>query len=313
MTSVAAAVTTYNRLATLKRCIAAIRAQERAPDEIIVVDDLSTDGTRAWLDAQDGVTAIHQPENGGCANSFHTALKAAYERGHDFVWAMDDDVFAEPDALSAVLDAYRDLSARGVRVGALTAYQAQWDDGGGVWLPFRLPTSLGRALKYRYLSPELRVERGQGGPQEIDLYTFVGTLFAREAMAEVGFPRPEFYYYGEDTDYALRLAAAGFKAFMVPRSVVEHKGGGFRAPPLLPPGANWRYYYMYRNQLTLVRMYRDRIGTAKALACAVRILLGVGRRLYMESRRANFGACKMALLGVGDALLGRMGKRVAPG
>jgi hypothetical protein len=41
--------------------------------------------------------------------------------------------------------------------------------------------------------------------------------------------------------------------------------------------------------------------------------MGVGNRLWMESRRGNFGACRMALLGVADAMVGRMGKRIAPG
>ena len=74
-------------------------------------------------------------------------------------------------------------------------------------------------------------------------------------MAEVGFPNQDFFYYGEDTDYALRLAEHGFKSYIVPRCVVEHAGGGFMSPALLPVSANWRYYYMYRNQLALVRLY----------------------------------------------------------
>ena len=311
--TVAAAVTTYNRLESLKRGIAAIRAQTRRPDEIIVVNDVSSDGTREWLDAQPDVVAIHQPENGGCAASFHTVLKAAYERGHAFAWTMDDDVYPEPNALQVILDAYEDLSRKGVRIGGLTAYQAQWDEGGMIWLPFRLPTSLARALRYRYLSPEVGVERGRGEPKEIDLYAFIGTLFPREAMAEVGFPSKDFYYYGEDADYALRLAGRGFKSFIVPTSVVEHAGGGFKAPALLPVTAIWRYYYMYRNQLALVRLYRDRIGSLRALACGARIMMGVGKRLIMEARRGNFGACRFTLLGVGDGLIGRMGKRVVPG
>ena len=40
--------------------------------------------------------------------------------------------------------------------------------------------------------------------------------------------------------------------------------------------------------------------------------MGLGKRLMMESRRGNFGACKLALRGATDAFLGRMGKRVAP-
>jgi hypothetical protein len=33
----------------------------------------------------------------------------------------------------------------------------------------------------------------------------------------------------------------------------------------------------------------------------------------MESRRGNFGACRLALRGAADAFLGRMGKQLAPG
>ena len=79
-------------------------------------------------------------------------------------------------------------------------------------------------------------------------------------MAACGFPNQDFFYYGEDTDYAFRLAEQGFKSYIVPKCVVEHAGGGFMAPALLPVSANWRYYYMYRNQLTLVRMYGGRLG-----------------------------------------------------
>jgi rhamnopyranosyl-N-acetylglucosaminyl-diphospho-decaprenol beta-1,3/1,4-galactofuranosyltransferase len=311
--TVAAAVTTFNRLDSLKRCIHAIRAQEHPVDEIVVVNDQSTDGTREWLDGQADLVAIHQPGNFGCACSFHTVLKTVYERGHDFAWAMDDDVFPQPDSLGILLDSAARLKQQGVRLGGLTAYQAHWDQGGTTWLPFRMPSTVARALRYRYLSPDVGIVRGRGEPQEIDHYTFVSTLFTREAMAACGFPNQDFYYYGEDTDYALRLAEQGFKSYVVPRCVVEHAGGGFSAPVLLPVSANWRYYYMYRNQLTLVRMYGDRLGPVKRLACQARIMMGLGKRLLLESRRGNFGACRLALRGATDGLIGRMGKRVAPG
>jgi hypothetical protein len=49
------------------------------------------------------------------------------------------------------------------------------------------------------------------------------------------------------------------------------------------------------------------------VACQARILMGLSKRLLMESRRGNFGACRLAVRGAADAFLGRMGKRVAPG
>lgn len=311
--TVAAAVTTYNRLASLERCIETIRAQDRRPDEIIVVDDHSTDGTGEWLARQGDILVVHQPDNFGPASSFHAVLKTAYQRGHDYAWTMDDDVYAMPDALGILLETAEELKRGGVHLGGLTAYQTHWDDGGIAWLPFCLPSSIGRALRYRYLSPEVGVERGKGRPQEIDLCAFTSTLFTREATEAAGFPDPDFFYYGEDADYALRLAALGFKSYIVPRCIVEHAGAGFKAPAVLPPSSNWRYYYMYRNQLVLVRRYRARLGPARQWACQARILLGAGKRLLTEARRGNFGACRLALRGVGDGLLGRMGKRVAPG
>jgi rhamnopyranosyl-N-acetylglucosaminyl-diphospho-decaprenol beta-1,3/1,4-galactofuranosyltransferase len=311
--TVAAAVTTFNRLESLKRCIAAIRAQERPVDEIIVVNDQSTDGTKAWLDGQPDLVAIHQPGNFGCACSFRTVLEAAYQRGHAFAWAMDDDVFPEPSSLRILLETAAELQEKGIKVGGLTAYQAQWGEGAMTWLPWRLPSTLARAFRYRYLSPEVGIERGRGEPKEIDLYPFISTLFRREAMAACGFPNQDFFYYGEDADYAFRLAEQGFKSYIVPKCVVEHAGGGFMAPALLPVSANWRYYYMYRNQLTLVRMYGGRLGFLKRLACQIRILMGLCNRLQMETRRGNFGACRLALRGAADAFLGRMGKRVVPG
>lgn len=311
--TVAAAVTTYNRLGSLKRCIEAIRAQDRPPDEIIVVNDCSTDATRDWLDRQPDIVVLHQPVNRGASASFHAVLKAACERGHDFAWTMDDDVFPAPDALRILLETAEELAGQGIRIGGLTAFQAEWDNGETTWLPWRLPSTIGRALKYRYVSPEISIRRGTGEPQEIDFYPFISTLFPREVLVTVGLPRSDFFYYGEDTDFTLRLADHGFKSYIVPRCVVRHEGNGFMSPVLLPIKANWRYYYMYRNQLALVRLHRTRLGWPKALACDLRILLGAAKRLMMEARRANFAGCRLTLLGLADGLTGRMGKRIEPG
>src|ERR671921_33453 len=43
-------------------------------------------------------------ENRGGAGGFHVGLQAAYDRGADLVWLMDDDGLPEPDCLKMLLD-----------------------------------------------------------------------------------------------------------------------------------------------------------------------------------------------------------------
>jgi glycosyltransferase involved in cell wall biosynthesis len=85
-------VPTYNRAPVLARCLDALAAQDPAPDEVVVVDDGSTDGTRAVLAERGWVRAVHQP-NGGRAAAKNAGVAAA--RG-DVVLFIDDDVMATP-------------------------------------------------------------------------------------------------------------------------------------------------------------------------------------------------------------------------
>lgn len=62
---VSAVITTRNRKAMLLRCVTSLRASTRPPDELIVVDDGSTDGTRELTAADlgfDRCQLIHMPE-----------------------------------------------------------------------------------------------------------------------------------------------------------------------------------------------------------------------------------------------------------
>jgi rhamnopyranosyl-N-acetylglucosaminyl-diphospho-decaprenol beta-1,3/1,4-galactofuranosyltransferase len=315
-TRIAAAVTSFNRKDSLARCLESIRAQTRPVDEILVVDDASTDGSGEWLRAQRDVTALVQPVNGGCANSFHTVMKAAHERGHDWVWAMDDGTYPEPETLERLLLAGERLAAEGVPVGGLKPFERGWDRGRPVRLPFALPfalpSSVRRALRDRYMSREVVAELGRGEPVPIASYTLCGTLVSRRALDAAGFPEPDYFYYGEDYDHVLRLHAKGFRHFLVPRAVVEHLGTGMGAPRFLPPRASWRYYYMYRNQWRLIRAHGHLLDRPRRLACSLRVLAGAGSRVVREALRGNPRAALLTLRGLADGMLDRRGRRVGP-
>jgi glycosyltransferase involved in cell wall biosynthesis len=99
------AIATYNRAAMVRQAIVAALGQSRAPDEIVVADDASTDGTGQLLDRwsrSDGrLRVIRQPANSGGVANWNAAM--ASSNGDFIAWCSDDDRFM-PDHLKASMD-----------------------------------------------------------------------------------------------------------------------------------------------------------------------------------------------------------------
>ncbi len=100
--SITVAIPAYQAERFIAETLESILAQTHAPEEIIVVDDGSTDGTARELERfGDRIRVIRQP-NGGCAAAFNTAFQAAR---CDFVAECGADDIWEPNKLERQIDA----------------------------------------------------------------------------------------------------------------------------------------------------------------------------------------------------------------
>lgn len=90
---------TFNRSALIGETIASLLSQERLPDEILVIDDGSTDGTQDVLAAFGDAIRVHRQENAGKAAALNRAL--AMSKG-DLIWVCDDDDILLPSAAAAL-------------------------------------------------------------------------------------------------------------------------------------------------------------------------------------------------------------------
>ena len=80
--------------------LASVAAQTRPPDEVVVVDGGSTDGTLDLVPATDHVTTILEP-GANIARGRNVALAAAT---HDVIAVTDADCVLEPDWLERILE-----------------------------------------------------------------------------------------------------------------------------------------------------------------------------------------------------------------
>jgi glycosyltransferase involved in cell wall biosynthesis len=129
--TISAVVGAYNAEEHIGETIQSILAQTRPADEIIIVDDGSTDGTLRVLGRfGDQVRVIRRP-NGGCPAAFNTAFSAATS---DYVAMCGADDLWEPTKLerqAAALDAHPEIDLAFAGSWSFGFVEAPWPDPPG--------------------------------------------------------------------------------------------------------------------------------------------------------------------------------------
>lgn len=205
--TVAAVVVTYNRLELLKKCIQSLKEQTRKLDEIIVVNNSSTDGTLEWLNSQTDLISITQ-ENSGSAGGQYTGIKTAYEKGYDWVWSLDTDVVVDKNALE---NFFLSKGMNKDNIGFLSS-TIFYKDGSLAYI--NIP----------FLENNEKIVRCYAENEELPILSasFGSVLFSRNAIMKVGFPNKEFFIWGDDVEYTFRIIRAGFIGFLINNSNAIH-------------------------------------------------------------------------------------------
>lgn len=266
--SIAIILLTYNRLELLKEVVAALKAQTLQPREFFVVNNSSTDGSGRWLEKQDGITVITQP-NVGSSGGQYTGIKAAFDSGCQWIWTMDDDVVPDLDCLENLM--------KNMEYGTVHAPLRYNPDG----TPFFNDT-----ISFNLTNPFssiwndiLSVKDLQNEYIDAVGITFEGPLFHRSLVEKIGLPEKKFFIYGDDTDYFIRAAKAGFKIRIVRDAM------SMRKLPYADPNENfsWKHYYIIRNLIAI-----DVLNASKM----VRIVRPIGYYIKWLTRCKKFSDVK---------------------
>lgn len=245
--NVSAVVVTYNRKELLQECIEALRNQTHLVEQIIVVNNSSTDGTTEWLQTQQDLQVVTQPNRGG-AWGFYTGIKTAYRQGAEWIWLMDDDTIPAPDALEQLAVAAAKLEQAGAPFHFFVS-KAVWTDGTPhlMNIPQTDESALADHSAFWY---------EKQGVLPVNFCSFVSLLVSRKAVQKAGLPVKELFIWNDDFEYTTRLRRRGFAGCYVPGSVVLHKTPTNYFSDLFTdsPANLWKHRYGVRNGLYVRRI-----------------------------------------------------------
>lgn len=185
-------VPTYNRAGYLTTCLDSILCQMGPEDELLVVNDGSTDQTEAVLGRYSDRLRAITVANGGKAAAMNLGLE---ETDRPFVWIVDDDDIVASGARERLMGLFRDDPDAGFAYGRHLRFRAGTDESEpeifdtGHWVECEADRFLTATLEDMFVhQPGMIVRRS--------LYERVG-LFDRQLNRSV------------DYEMLIRLAASG--------------------------------------------------------------------------------------------------------
>jgi GT2 family glycosyltransferase len=219
MSGTSVVVVTYNALPWLERCLESVRAAET-----VVVDHGSTDGTLELVRERFPEVAVVEQENRGLAYGWNTGIDRT---SGPYVLLLNSDAWLDEgalDGLSAFADAHPEAAVVGPRL--------RYPDGRlqrsvrGFPTLWRLATEF---LFLRKLAPRSRALNAFYGAgfahdevHEAEVLMGAVWLVRRAAIDEVGPADDSFFLFSEETDWAWRFRAAGWKLLFYPGAGATH-------------------------------------------------------------------------------------------
>jgi GT2 family glycosyltransferase len=205
-------IPSYKRPRELANCLAGIDAQERRPDEVIVVCREEDAGTlefvEQWEAAPAGYIKRHvQVSKPGVIHAMQTGVEHA---SGDIVAFIDDDAVPWKDWAGRLLDYYRDPQVGGVGGRDMIAGQDQ---------TIQKPV-VGRVTWYGKLIGNH--DQGYGGPREVDVLKGVNMSFRTPLVKFPAFMKGKGAQVHFEVFLCLRIRRLGYKLIYDPQLRVDH-------------------------------------------------------------------------------------------
>ncbi len=228
----------FNGMKHLPECLETVTDQSSPDNEIIVVDNGSTDGSPDWVaECYPGVRLIRSRKNRGYCGGMNLGIQHATGR---YVFLLNQDIALDPRCVSEMEQAMNDAPENTLggfpkvlfydMPDFINSFGVNWYENCH-WRDARV----GLPDLGQYKSPEF-----------VFGSIFPAVMFKRRGFLEIGGFDPVFWSYCEDFDICYRANILGFRLLAIPGAVMKHK---YRASSKDKSDPLWSRYWFVRNYL----------------------------------------------------------------
>ena len=231
--SVAVIIVNYNSGALLSRCLKSMSDQTLCADELVVVDNASTDAeSQSVLASVTTATVIKSETNLGYGGAINLAVRKIDTT--DYIVCLNPDAFPEPNWLEAMVNAadnhpnYGSFASLMLRADDITVVDGAGDNLHFTGIPWR-------RLHQRALNDDLQTE-------PVFSACAGAALYRTSLFIQLGGFDDVYFMYVEDIDLGFRLQLAGHPCLFVRDAIVHHIGSAITGED-----SNFSVYFGHRN------------------------------------------------------------------
>ncbi len=237
-------IVNWNTKALLLECLAQVsRTLDGLAHEIFVVDNASKDGSGpAVRQHYPGVHLIANAQNRGYAAACNQALKRMNGR---YALLLNTDALPRKGAIKHLVEFMEANPVAGMACGQLLYPDGSLQNSVAPfpsWVTLVTNEVLMRTLFPRRYPGKRRTS---GGAVEVDSCIGACMIVRKAAMDAVGLLDERYFFFFEETDWALRMRRRGWKVFFVPQAEVIHRQGQSVGPGVESRKLFYRSRYAY--------------------------------------------------------------------
>jgi len=235
--SVSAVIVTWNGKDLLATCLETLRAQTRPVDEVLVVDNGSSDNTQRMVrTTSPEVSLIEMGRNTGFSIANNVGISQA--KG-EYIALLNNDLILDPGWVAAMVGALENHPTVGSCACKMLSYaHPDTIDAAGMQV---LPNGVGAN----------RGTNDLDGPRYAAPTPVFGAcagaaMYRASMLRDIGAFDEDLFIYYEDVDLSFRAQIAGYDCLYVPDAVVHHHHGASSGR------FGKRDYYLARNGLPVI-------------------------------------------------------------